>query len=93
MIDIVTGLHSFHSQGILHNDISLGNILMDKDGSLYLCMYFFFIFRINEILIYYSADFGFVKDTSLDKTTSETVGVGTPHFMPPEIIREEQFVE
>jgi serine/threonine protein kinase len=92
MIDIVLGLYSFHSQNILHNDISLGNILMDKDGSLYLCMYFF-ICRIKELLIYYLADFGFVKDTLLDQTTPETIGAGTPHFMAPEIIREMQFIK
>jgi hypothetical protein len=53
---------------------------------------YFFIFRIKEVSIYYSADFGFVKDSLLDKTTPELIGVGEPLFMAPEIIREERFV-
>ncbi|HAF61155.1 MAG TPA: hypothetical protein DCK95_02385 [Anaerolineaceae bacterium] len=66
---VCSALHYAHRQGLVHCDIKPGNILIDKNGQIYL------------------TDFGIAR--GMDAATSTMVGIGTPAYMAPELIKGE----
>ena len=67
MQPICSALHYAHQQGIVHCDLKSANIMLDKNGKVYL------------------TDFGIARMT--DMATSTMVGIGTPAYMAPELIK------
>lgn len=72
-IQIVKGIEYMHSQGIVSRDIKLTNILVqtNKDDE-------------EQLPTIKLCDFGFSCDCTTDKTTA---CVGTPEYVPPEVIQ------
>lgn len=73
LITLAEAIHFAHERGVLHRDLKPGNILFDESGRPYV------------------SDFGLAKFTEADgdKTPSLTRSVhllGTPHFLPPEMV-------
>ncbi len=72
IIQIADGLGAGHQQGIIHHDVKPGNILFDESDAAVV------------------ADFGIaeaVQSSTLSVTTSQTTGLGTPLYRPPEFWR------
>jgi WD40 repeat protein len=69
---IARAVHHAHQHGVLHRDLKPGNILIDQDGTPWL------------------TDFGLAKivregsDSNLTKSSDH---LGTPNYMPPELIK------
>ncbi|KAK8886595.1 hypothetical protein M9Y10_042059 [Tritrichomonas musculus] len=76
LIGIANAMRYLHKQGILHRDLKPENILMDKDYNPHIC------------------DFGLSKcfPKSLSKSIKMTItrNIGTPIYMPPEMISENE---
>ena len=72
-IDACQGLSAAHSLGLVHRDTKLANLLISEDGSVKI------------------SDFGLAKQTGSDtlQITQEGKVVGTPHFMSPGTMRNE----
>jgi serine/threonine protein kinase len=62
-----SALNYAHQEGIVHCDLKPGNILIDKNGTVFV------------------SDFGIARH--MDATTVTMVGIGTPAYMAPELIR------
>ena len=74
---LLLGLEYLHQNGIAHRDVKGGNVLLDNDGTIKL------------------ADFGASKRISQASTAGSAGGTGgnlkgTPMWMAPEVIREQQ---
>ena len=67
MQPICSALNYAHQQGIVHCDLKSANIMLDKNGKVFL------------------TDFGIARMT--DTATSTMVGIGTPAYMAPELIK------
>lgn len=71
MSKIARAVQHAHRRGVLHRDLKPGNVLIDEDGTPWL------------------TDFGLAKlvhedgNSDLTKTTDH---LGTPHYMPPEVV-------
>ena len=64
---VCRALHYAHQMGRVHCDVKSANILIQKDGHVYL------------------TDFGIAR--GMDMATSTMVGIGTPAYMAPELIK------
>ncbi len=64
---VCRALHYAHQMGRMHCDVKSANILIQKDGHVYL------------------TDFGIAR--GMDMATSTMVGIGTPAYMAPELIK------
>eukprot|EP01016_Furgasonia_blochmanni_P029901 TRINITY_DN3127_c0_g1_i1.p1 TRINITY_DN3127_c0_g1~~TRINITY_DN3127_c0_g1_i1.p1 ORF type:complete len:881 (+),score=200.72 TRINITY_DN3127_c0_g1_i1:144-2786(+) len=75
--DIALGMTYLHGRKILHCDLKSSNILIDSNWNIKLC------------------DFGLSTVKSrIDKRKKKKYGrIGTPHWMAPEILREEKYDE
>jgi serine/threonine protein kinase len=70
---ITLGLAYIHSEGIIHKDLKLENILLKRDSS--------------SLVLAKIADFGFAKELKPGKTEfSETEHPGTETYMAPELL-------
>lgn len=67
MQPICSALGYAHEMGMVHCDVKSGNIMIHKNGTVYL------------------TDFGIAR--GMDAATSTMVGIGTPAYMAPELIK------
>lgn len=67
MHPVCSALNYAHQSGIVHCDLKPGNILIDKNGKVFI------------------SDFGIARH--IDASTSTMVGIGTPAYMAPELIK------
>lgn len=79
LADVIRGLEVVHTQGYIHRDIKIDNILVsEKENGI----------KVTHILfqVYKVADFGLSKMTERGETV-----LGTGNYMSPEIYREETY--
>eukprot|EP01105_Mastigella_eilhardi_P014283 TRINITY_DN3260_c0_g1_i2.p1 TRINITY_DN3260_c0_g1~~TRINITY_DN3260_c0_g1_i2.p1 ORF type:complete len:290 (+),score=76.49 TRINITY_DN3260_c0_g1_i2:323-1192(+) len=75
MLDCCRGMHFLHTSGIVHRDLKPDNLLV-------------FSFSLRADVLCKLTDFGTSRDTSqFDESTQLTVGLGTPVYMAPELLR------
>jgi len=72
--DVLRGLAHAHDHGLVHRDLTLGNVLLDLGG---------------DSVVARVTDFGLAKELDGDGTgTRSQVALGTPAYMAPEQIRD-----
>eukprot|EP01105_Mastigella_eilhardi_P026026 TRINITY_DN730_c0_g1_i5.p1 TRINITY_DN730_c0_g1~~TRINITY_DN730_c0_g1_i5.p1 ORF type:complete len:626 (-),score=124.31 TRINITY_DN730_c0_g1_i5:86-1963(-) len=75
MLDCCKGMNFLHASGIVHRDLKPDNLLV-------------FSFSLRADVMCKLTDFGTSRDTSrFDESAQLTVGLGTPIYMAPELLR------
>lgn len=77
LAEIIEAIESLHSMGIIHRDIKPENILLDENGHIKLID-----FGLSELF----------EETNSQKTRAKRI-VGTPYYIPPEVIAGSDFLE
>ena len=78
--DIAYGMYFLHSKKIIHRDLKLVNVLVN------------FPTNKNNLPspVYKIADFGFTREINLDTSNDLTGKIGTPVYMAPELLLNDQ---
>lgn len=89
MRQVVDGLYYLHSQGILHRDLSLSNLLLSHDMHIVSAIIAFFL-RLNKCLIKINVlqkigDFGLAKCAKPNAAQKNFTMCGTPNYISPEV--------